>query len=115
MADTKEDAFNYTEDITLEYVCKSNEHNRYLYGPDVFLVWTVQLLVMIHNKNSMRNQILSLLGISEEDLISTADYKDTIMCQIAKEVSKIGPEKALEVLKKYTFAFRQIEKVVLSI
>ena len=115
LADTKQKEYTYS-DTTLDYVCRANEHNRYMYGPDVFTIWSVQLLCMVYNKTNMRFKIWNLLGISNSELALADDHKDGVMRQIALEVSKLESlTEALEIISNYTYAYEQIHRAVKNI
>ena len=79
------------EHCDLEDVCKTYQYKRYEYGPDIFQVWFVRLQTMIH------------------DIEKT---NDTVMLMIARAITVAGIDKAVEIIREYTYSADRIEKVV---
>ena len=112
IADSK-DQFN-DFGYELDDICKLFESERYAFGTDIFMIWFIRLQTIIYNKQERYKEILEILGISKKD-ISDIEKKadvDGAMLSIAKAVSIIGPVKAVEILKNYTYSYKKIEKVI---
>lgn len=109
-SDTKYNDFGYQ----LDTICKAYESQRYEFGPDIFQVWFIRLQTMVNNKNDRYKEILSILGISKKDISIIEQKADTdgAMLSIAKAVTLIGVEEAIEVLRKYTYSANKIQEVV---
>lgn len=103
---------NYGYD--LKEICDMFECERYTFGPDIFLVWFVRLQTMIKGKADKYKDVLEILGISKKELldIERNSVVDGVMTSIARAVSIIGVEDAIDVLKDYTYSYRRIVDVV---
>jgi hypothetical protein len=113
IADKK--ASNYEElEYDLDTICKMYESHRYEYGIDIFQVWYVRLETIAHNKKDKYNEIIKQLGISTVDVAKLEKLSDVngAMLSIAKAVSITGVEKAIEIIRKYTYASDIISKVI---
>ena len=98
----------------LDSICKAYESQRYLYGPDIFQIWFVRLQTMLCNKSDRYKDILTVLGISKKDIAiieKEADY-DGAMISIAKAITLIGIEDAIDIIRKYTYSADKIQRVV---
>jgi hypothetical protein len=113
IADKKASKYEEIE-YDLDTICKMYESHRYEYGIDIFQVWFVRLETIAHNKKDKYSEIIKQLGISANDVANLEKKSDTsgAMLSIAKAVSIIGVEQAIEVLKKYTYASDIISKVI---
>lgn len=98
----------------LDSICKSFEHQRYAFGPDIFQIWFVRLQTMIQGKQDKYKDILTVLGISKKEIaqVEKESTKDGAMISIAKAVTLIGVEEAAKILKSYTYSADKIEKVI---
>ena len=69
---------------------------------------------MVYKKQDKYKDILSILGITRKDMKEVEDNSltDGAMLSIAKSVSLIGVEEALEILKKYTYSYKRIIDVI---
>ena len=111
--DTQEtgyDDFGYN----LESICKAFESQRYTYGPDLFQIWFIRLQTMLNNKNDRYKDILTILGVSKKDIaiIEREANKEGAMISIAKAITLIGVEEAVEIIRKYTYSADKIQKVI---
>lgn len=98
----------------LDSICKAFESQRYQYGPDIFQIWFIRLQTMICNKSDRYKDILTVLGISKKDIATIekeADY-DGAMISIAKAITLIGIEDAVEIIRNYTYSADKIQRVV---
>lgn len=109
-SDTKYSDFCYN----LDTICKAYESQRYAFGPDIFQIWFIRLQTMINNKNDRYKEILSILGISKKDISIIEQKADTdgAMISIAKAVTLIGVDDAVDIIKKYTYSADKIQRVV---
>ena len=98
----------------LDTICKSFEHQRYTFGPDLFQIWYIRLQTMLSNKQDRYKDILSVLGVSKKEVsnIEKETSVDGAMTSIAKAVTLIGIENAIPVLRKYTYCANRIEEVI---
>lgn len=114
LADTKNiDVFN-SIGYQLESICKSYEHQRYAFGPDIFQIWFVRLQTIIYNKQNLYMDILNILGISKSEIIKVEKRanNDGAMVNIAKAITLIGAEEAVKILRDYTYSADKIEQVI---
>lgn len=93
----------------IEKTCESFECLRYKFGPDIFQVWFVRIKTMQLNKRDKYEEIMGVLGVSKKDM---EKLKDGDMLTMAKAISQVGYEKALEILRKYVYCADRIEKIV---
>lgn len=100
------------EHCDLEDVCKTYQYKRYEYGPDIFQVWFVRLQTMIHDKQDAYADILVALGISRKEIHDIEKTNDTVMLMIARAITVAGVDKAVEIIREYTYSADRIEKVV---
>lgn len=113
IADTRNQGFDNAF-YEIRETCKSFESQRYLFGPDLFQIWFVRLLTLIYNKEDKYTDILVVLGVSKTDICNIqkeANY-DGAMLSIAKAISIIGIENAIEVIRDYTYSADKIQRVV---
>ena len=98
----------------LDTICKSFEHQRYTFGPDLFQIWYIRLQTMLSNKQDRYKDILSVLGVSKKEVsnIEKETSVDGAMTSIAKAVTLVGIENAIPVLRKYTYCANRIEEVI---
>jgi len=98
----------------IKEVCRSSEHERYQFGPDIFQIWYVRLLTMIYNKEDKYIDILTVLGVSKADIanIHKAKDYDGAMLSIARAVSIVGIESAVDIIREYTYSADKIKRVV---
>lgn len=98
----------------LDTICKAYESQRYQFGPDIFQIWFIRLQTMINNKNDRYKEILSILGISKKDISLIEQKADTdgAMISIAKAVTLIGVDEAVDIIRKYTYSADKIQKVI---
>ncbi|MBO5389802.1 MAG: hypothetical protein J6A59_17040 [Lachnospiraceae bacterium] len=111
--DAKSDGF--TEfGYQLDTICKAYESQRYQFGPDIFQIWFIRLQTMINNKNDSYKDILAILGISKKDIsiIEKEANVDGAMISIAKAITLIGIEEAVEIIRNYTYAADKIQRVI---
>lgn len=101
----------------LDNICEYYKYQRYHLGPDVFQLWFIRLKTMQCNKQSKYDDIISVLGIVKSDLVQIERNasKDGIMFNIAKAVTVIGVDKAIDVLKSHVYCYRKIEKIIETI
>lgn len=114
IADNKNTDMYSIFDSELDKICKMFESDRYTYGVDIFQLWFVRLQTMVYKKQDKYKDILSVLGITRKDMKEMEDHSmtDGAMLSIAKSVSLIGVEEALEVLKNYTYSYKRIIEVI---
>ena len=108
-----EDSFaNYGYD--LREICDLFECERYSFGPDIFLIWFVRLQTVANNKKDKYKDVLEILGISRKELLTIEKNSvvDGVMTSIARAVSIIGIEEALDILKDYTYSYKRIIDVI---
>lgn len=98
----------------LKEVCEAYESHRYLYGPDIFQLWYIRLQTMIYDKQDRFKDILAVLGISKKEIaqIEKLNTTEGAMMSIAKAVTLTGIEKAVEILKQYTYSADRVETVI---
>lgn len=98
----------------LDSICKAFESNRYQYGPDLFQIWFIRLQTIICNKSERYVDILTILGISKKDIntIEKETNYDSAMISIAKAITLIDIEEAVEVIRKYTYSADKIQRVI---
>lgn len=103
---------NYGYD--LREICELFECERYKFGPDIFLIWFVRLQTVAKGKSDKYKDVLEILGISRKELtdIEKNSVVDGVMTSIAKAVSIVGMEEAIEVLKDYTYSYKKIIDVI---
>lgn len=111
--DTKDNSiedFNYQ----LDTLCKYYEGYRYSFGPDIFLIWFIRLQTILNDKNDRYKDILLVLGISKKDIhaIEKETGVDGVMINIAKAITLVGIEEAIEILRDYTYCADKIQRVV---
>ena len=98
----------------LDNICKTYEYQRYMLGADIFQLWFVRLKTISCGKRDKYDAIIAVLGISRKNL-ATAErnaVSDGIMFNIAKAISLVGIEKAIEILRKYTYCASKIERTI---
>lgn len=106
---------NFTDfGYQLETICKAYESQRYQYGPDIFQLWFVRLQTIINDKNDRYKDILAVLGVSKKDIsiIEEKADSDGAMVSIAKAVSLIGVDDAVEIIRNYTYSADKIQQVI---
>lgn len=99
----------------LEKQCQYYEHARYKYGLDIFQIWYIRLLT-IDDQDEAFNKVLYVLGISKRDLVEfkRKALNDTIMINIAKSVTNMQKEQALQILSRYVYSSNMLAKLILS-
>lgn len=97
----------------LEDICENIKSKRYAYGVDVYQIWFIRLKTMSINKNDKYQEILDVLNISTKD-VSFVEKSDTegIMMSIAKAVTLLGVDASLNIIRKYVYSAKNIEKVI---
>lgn len=97
----------------LREICENIKSKRYAYGVDVYQIWFIRLKTMSINKNDKYHEILDVLNISTKD-VSFVEKSDTegIMMSIAKAVTLIGVDMSLDIIRKYVYSAKNIEKVI---
>lgn len=97
----------------LREICENIKSKRYAYGVDVYQIWFIRLKTMSINKNDKYQEILDVLNISTKD-VSFVEKSDTegIMMSIAKAVTLIGVDMSLDIIRKYVYSAKNIEKVI---
>lgn len=101
----------------LDSICKTYEYQRYMLGADIFQLWFVRLKTIACGKRDKYEAIITVLGISKKNL-ATAErnaVSDGIMTNIAKAISLVGIDKAIDILRKYTYCASKIEKTIENI
>ena len=100
----------------IEEQCETSEYLRYKFGPDLYMLWYVRILTMLHGKGRMYKEILTILGVTKKDLenIERNAYQDDTMRSFAKSVSSCGLEKSIQVIEKYVYSANNIKNVVVS-
>lgn len=98
----------------LDTICKAYESQRYAFGPDIFQIWFIRLQTIINNKNDRYKEILSILGISKKDISIIEQKADTdgAMISIARAITLIGVDDAVDIIRKYTYSADKIQQVV---
>ena len=98
----------------LEQQCKSCEHIRYKYGPDIYLLWYVRILTMSEGLNEVFKDILSILGVTKKELvgIEKKSADDEVMANFAKAISNWGVDKSIEVLERYVYSAPRVREVI---
>lgn len=98
----------------LDTICKAYESQRYSYGPDIFQIWFVRLQTIINEKTDRFDAILEVLGISKKDIasIKKTTNDDGAMASIAKAITLIGVEDAVDIIRKYTYSADRIQRVI---
>lgn len=98
----------------LDKICESYEYMRYHLGPDIFQMWFVRLKTMQLEKTEKYNDILAVLGISKKDIsrVQLDRSNDSVMLNIAKAVTLIGVDQAVDIIRKYVYCADKLEKVV---
>lgn len=111
--DSKDSGFN-DFGYQLDTICKAYESHRYKYGSDIFQIWFVRLQTIIYEKSDRYKDILTVLGVSKKDIANIekeTDYEGA-MVSIAKAVTLMGVENAVEIIRKYTYSADKIQRVV---
>lgn len=98
----------------LDTICKQYESYRYKYIIDIFQLWFIKLLLLKYNKEDYYKDILETIGTKKADLnyMKNEIKHSEVMFDIAKAVSIAGVERAIEILKQYTYAADRLEKLV---
>lgn len=101
----------------LNDMCKAFEHMRYKFGVDIFTIWFVRLKTIKEHKEDKQDIILKLLGIDRRTLtrLSTDTSRDGVMISIARGVTQVDTDRALDIIAKYTFGVRALSRVVENI
>lgn len=98
----------------LDNLCRVLESDRYSLGTDIFQIWYIRLLTSSCNKDDKYKDILSIIGITRNDikvLEEDANFGN-IMQAFSESISKEGVDRAIEILENYTYATEKIKKVV---
>jgi hypothetical protein len=98
----------------LDSICKSYESKRYAFGPDIFQIWFIRLETILNKKQDKYNDILVILGISKREInqVEKGAGKEEIMISIAKAITLIGIEEAINIIREYTYCADKIEEVI---
>lgn len=98
----------------LDTICKSFEHQRYSFGPDIFQIWFVRLQTIQQRKQDKYTDILTILGITKKELaqVEKEALNDGAMFSIAKAVTLVSVEEAIAVLRNYTYSADKLERVI---
>ena len=98
----------------LDSVCKSFEHLRYKFGVDIFTVWYIRLKTILEHKEDKQEIILRLLGIDKRFLnkLNSDTSRDGVMISIARGVTQIDTNRALDIIASYTFGVKSLARVV---
>lgn len=114
IADKKADINCDDMGMTLRKVCKQFESYRYGFGPDIFMLWFIRLETILYHKEDRYKDILTILGVTKKELsdIERRTCTDGAMLSIAKAVSVIGVKESINVLKDFTYSYKNIEAVV---
>lgn len=96
--------------------CKVSEYLRYKFGPDIYMLWYVRILTMLHGKGNMYKDILTVLGVSKKDLenIEKNAYQDDTMRSFARCVSNCGLEKSIDIIENYVYSANNIKNLVIA-
>jgi hypothetical protein len=113
IADKREAGYN-DFGYDLNTICKAYESQRYVFGPDIFQIWFVRLQTILNNKGDRYKDVLTILGISKKDIaiIEKKTNYDDAMLSIARAVTLIGIEEAVEVIRNYTYSADKIQRVI---
>ena len=84
------------------------------YNIDIFEIWFIRLLTNKYEKKELYNEILTILGIKRYEMINLQRNHsfNQAMLELAKAISICGQDRAIEVLRNYTYSADKIEKVV---
>jgi len=98
----------------IKEICRSYESERYQFGPDIYQIWYVRLLTMVYKKENSYIDILTVLGVSKPDIsnVQKASNYDGAMLSIARAISIVGIESALDIIREYTYSADKIQRVV---
>ena len=97
----------------LDMLCEMYEHQRYVLGIDVFLIWFIRLKTMMCHKDY--KNVLSTFGITKQDLATfeKESRHDDMMLSIAKSITFTGSyEEAVNILKKYVYSADKIAAAI---
>lgn len=99
---------------SLEDICKTYESQRYAFGPDIFQVWFVRLITMLYHKDDKFKDILSVIGVTKKEMmqVEKMSLNEGAMMSIAKAVTIVDLEQAIEIIKQYVYSADRIEAVV---
>lgn len=113
IADKSKNGIDSSTELSLRDICENSKSKRYTYGVDIYQIWFIRLKTMSLNKNDNYKDILDVLNISTKD-ISFVKKSDTdeLMLSIAKAVTVIGVEEALDIIREYVYSAENIEKVI---
>lgn len=96
-------------------ICRTYEYYRYFQDVDIFQLWVIKLLCIKYKRDEdFYNTILSLFVNRKgfmDDIQEDQKYCE-IMHTIASAIAVLGDEKALEVLKQFTYGYDIIEKAI---
>lgn len=98
----------------LDTICKEHEYLRYRFGIDLFQIWFIRLCTIAYRKEDKYNDIIEVLGVTKKDVERFEDktFKDEVMINIAKAITRIDMGSALYILSKYTYASNKIRMVI---
>lgn len=112
-SDTSQERFE-DYDYNLKDICELYEPKRYAYGADLFQIWFIRLLTMKYNKNDLFVEIMNVLGISKKDInfLSKLSNTEETMNSFARAITISGVDKAIDILRHYTFSADKLESVI---
>lgn len=101
-------------DYDFDKLCKYYEPYRYKYSIDLFEIWFIRLLTNKYEKKELYNEVLTILGIKRYEMINLQRNHsfNQAMLELARAISICGQDRAIEILKGYTYSADKIEKVV---
>ena len=99
----------------IEEICRSCEPLRYRFGVDIYLMFYIKLLLG-SEANDKYYRILDVLGIEKKDLSKVdKSAEDALILSIAKAVSMVSTEYAIEVIEGYVFSSDMVKNAILNI
>lgn len=115
IADKTEPGYGYEKlHYDLDTICKQYEYQRYKYLLDIFQLWFIRLLLIKHNKENSYKEILNTLGINKNQIhyMKKQIKHSEAMIDIAKAISVSGVDRAIEILRQYTYSAERLERLI---
>lgn len=116
IADTKSTEHMDLVMYDLESLCKSYEILRYKYGPDIYMIWYIRLLTILHHNSKLYKDILGILGITRKELLNIEQKaaEDELMTTLAKAVNIAGIENAIRIIRPYVYSANKIDDTIIA-
>ena len=113
IADTKSYEQFESIGLGLNEICKTYRCYRYRFGQDIFLMWFIRLLTINYGKADKFKNVSAMLGI--DSTIGVNCESEQVMIDIAKAVSLVGVDDAIDIIKKYVYSADRVEAAVQAV